>query len=156
MSEQHEQSEQAKQYAEYEKRWGSKSLVELAAALAHFRDAIEEMKEQTSALQKEYDFLRFTLVPRSMDEQGVELLKVEGVGRLGLMSDINCSIKAGAKEQAYVWLNDHGMGDLIQPTVNSSSLKSAIKSAMAGGIEVPGDLFNVAPFTRAGITKTGK
>lgn len=148
--------QQQELYAELEQRWKSTTLVDLGAAIRNMNEAIAQLAEDKTALQKEYDYLRFTLVPRVMDEQGIELLKIEGVGRLGLTSDINCSIKASAKEGAYEWLGDNGYGDLIQPTVNASSLKSAIKKAMADGLEVPEALFNISPFTRASVTKTSK
>lgn len=144
------------EYAEYDKRYEGKSIQDLARAMKALGDRIDELDEQRKELNREYDFLRFTLLPRVMEDQDVSLMKIDGLGRLGTTSDINCSIKSGAKEQAYVWLQDHGHGDLIQPTVNSSSLKAAIKKAMADGVEVPAELFNVAPFTRATITKTAK
>lgn len=149
-------SEQDPRYAEYDERYNGKSIQDLARAMQALGERIDEMDEQRKALNHEYDFLRFTLLPRRMEDEDINVVGIDGVGRLGTTSDINCSIKAGAKQDAYVWLQDHGHGDIIQPTVNSSSLKAVIKKAMADGTEVPADLFNVAPFTRATITRTGK
>lgn len=43
------------------------------------------------------------------------------------------------------WLARNGLGDLIQDTVNASSLKAAIKKKQKDGVIVPTELFNVTP-----------
>ena len=81
-------------------------------------------------------------------------MKVEGVGRVGLTSDLYASIAPDQKGAAYEWLSDNGHGDVVQPTVNSSTLKALMKSIIKSGKEIPSELFKVTPFTRASITKS--
>jgi hypothetical protein len=42
---------------------------------------------------------------------------------------------------------------MIQETYNSSSLKALLRRMLAEGVDIPDDIFNVTPFTRASIVK---
>lgn len=126
-----------------------------AAALQRDMSGIVDRASAVKAeLQKRYDFIRFTLVPDTMEDAGVESAKIEGVGRISLSSDINVSVRAGKSGEAQVWLVDTGNGDLIKETINSSSLKALVKAMMKKGEEIPEDIFNISPFTRAQINKS--
>lgn len=133
--------------------WRQMSLPELARALARLRADKEVMEANLAVTNKAYDMLRMAIIPDKLDEAGVTSMTVEGVGRLGLTADVYASIVGENKAAAYEWLSDHGHGDLIQPTVNSSSLKALMRRAIASGEEVPEDLFKVTPYRRASITK---
>jgi hypothetical protein len=81
-------------------------------------------------------------------------MTIDGLGRLGLTSDVFARIVTERRADAYQWLSDHGFGDLIQPTVNSSSLKATMRKLIKDGKEsIPDDLFIVTPYQRASITK---
>ncbi|WQY99609.1 hypothetical protein [Acinetobacter phage pB23] len=114
---------------------------------------IDSMGESKSALQKTYDWLREGKLPEIMESQELEGLRVEGVGRVHLQSDVRISVKADSKAEAYEWLGDNGHGGLIQQTVNASSLKAFYKGELKKGNELPTDLFNTSLFTRAVITR---
>jgi hypothetical protein len=100
------------------------------------------------------DVVRLELIPIAMEDAGITSVNIAGVGRLGLTGDLYLSVKD--KAGLYNWLNDNGLGDLIQPTVNSSTLKAFIKGRIKGGADYPEDLVSVTPFTRASITRTKK
>jgi hypothetical protein len=116
----------------------------------------QQRKECADAISKQvgkvFDFLRLTKIPTAFDEEGISLLKVDGIGRCSLTSDMYVSVAAGAKDEAFTWLRDTGRGDLIGETVNSSTLKAVIKKAILDGEQLPEGVFNVNPFTRASIT----
>ena len=129
-------------------------LQQAATLQRDMADIVERFSAVKAELQKLYDFVRFTFVPGVMEDEGIESAKVEGVGRVYLNSDVNVSIRTGKSEDAQVWLVDSGNGDLIKETVNSSSLKALVKSMMKKGEEVPAEIFNVSPYTRAQIAKS--
>lgn len=129
-------------------------LQQAAALQRDMADIVDRFSAVKAELQKLYDFVRFTMVPAVMEDEGIESAKVEGVGRVYLNSDVNVSVRAGKSEEAQVWLVDSGNGDLIKETVNSSSLKALVKSMMKKGEEIPEDIFNVSPYTRAQIAKS--
>jgi len=67
------------------------------------KDAVDE---RSKLINKEFDYLRLNLIPRLMDEAGVPNITVEGVGRVGLTSDMYVSIKSDHREAACQWLKD--------------------------------------------------
>jgi len=132
--------------------YGLKDLILAMDAAQQNKEAVEE---RLKAINARFDYLRLAAVPNKMDEEGIPNITIEGVGRVGLTSDAYVSIKAGKKEEAWQWLSDNGHSDLITETVNPSSLKAAVKQMISKAEEVPEDLFNVTPFTRASITRKG-
>lgn len=130
------------------------TLVELIQAM----DAVQRQKDALDAQLKEinkvFDFLRITKIPAKMDEDGIARLAVNGVGRVSLTADMHVSIKAEHKVDFYQWLADNGRGDLVQASVNPSTLKATVKSMFKNGEEIPETFLNVSPFTRASITRS--
>lgn len=133
------------------------SAADLARHMKIVRGDLDAADAVKKALQKRFDFLRLQAIPTAMEDEGLTNFNLEGVGRVGLTSDIYASIASGKKQEAFKWLEDNQHGDLIQPTVNASSLKAAIKQIMKKGEEtLPEDIFKVTPFSRAAITETPK
>jgi len=132
---------------------GITSVTTLVAAMYAIQQRKEKLEEDLKELNKEFDFLRITKIPGCMEEEGVQRITVAGIGRVSLTSDMHVSVKAEQRERFFEWLRDNGRGDLIQDTVNASTLKAAVKKMFANGEEIPEDLLNVSPFTRASITK---
>jgi hypothetical protein len=89
-----------------------------------------------------------------MEEDGVDRINVTGIGRVSLTADMHVSVKADQKSEFFTWLRDNGRGDLLQENINPSTLKAAVKKMFREGEEVPDQLLNVSPFTRASITRT--
>lgn len=126
-------------------------------ALIHEFNSIKMLKDACDLLDKEitriYDFLRLVVIPERFEQEGISNMKLGGIGRVQLASDIYSSIRPNKKEEAYQWLDDIGKGSLIKSTVNSESLKVVLKAMLKGGEEIPEDLFKVEPFTRASIVR---
>lgn len=93
-------------------------------------------------------------------DAGIELPVTEA-GELardadGNVLDIETARAAGVDIQMFGftdWLVLNGAGDLIQETVNASSLKAAIKAWIKKGTPPPDVLFKVAPAPLVSITK---
>lgn len=129
------------------------TLVELVHAMSELQGRKEELEEQLKGINKEFDFLRITKIPGQMEDDGVDRINVTGIGRVSLTADMHVSIKADKKPEFFVWLRDNGRGDLLQENINPSTLKATIKGMFKNGEEVPDELVNVSPFTRASITR---
>ena len=110
------------------------------------------LEEQLKEINKEYDRLRTGSIPEAMAEDGIQTIKVEGIGRVGLTSDVYVSY-ADNKEAAFMWLAEHGLGACITETVNASTLKAAFRKMIREGEPLPDDIFRITPFSRASITK---
>jgi hypothetical protein len=130
------------------------NLIELIKEMRRIQSEKEEVESDLKQYNKHFDFLRITKIPQVMEDEGIKNMNVEGVGRVSLTADMHVSVKAEMKDAFYIWLRDNGREDLIQPTVNSSTLKATVKNMVKKGEEIPDDLLNVSPFTRASITKS--
>lgn len=125
------------------------------AIIRHFdkaRLAVEMIKEAREALNDMVDNLSRVVIPDVMKAHQVKTLTLEGVGRVTVSYRYSCSMLD--KQRGMDWLRDNGHGDLIQPTVNSSSLAAFSKNLLeVEGKELPEDIFKVgtSPFTS--ITK---
>lgn len=139
--------------AEFEVKYKPMATLEIIRAMDEQRALKEDLDEQLKAVNKEYDFLRLNMIPNRFEEEGIENMKVDGIGRVSLTGDMYVSILAEKKEEAYEYFRDIGKGSLIVPTINASTLKATVKAMMKNGEEVPEELIKVTPFTRASITK---
>ena len=143
--------EQAKMAAR--KNYGKLDLKGMAQTMADKRAAKDKAEADLAVINAELDVLRFELIPEKMDEMGVERISFEGIGRISLTGDMLVSVKAGGKEGLFDWLKKQKLGDLIQPSINPSTLKAFVKDRAKKGLEVPTECLNVTPITRASITK---
>jgi hypothetical protein len=114
------------------------------------KDALEA---DLSAINKELDTIRTKKIPELMESMELRNVTIEGIGRVQLAADIYASTREGKKDAAMQWLRDLGYENMIQETYNSSSLKALLRRMLAEGVDIPDDIFNVTPFTRASIVK---
>lgn len=132
------------------------SMEELRSYCARMQVLQEEknaLEADLSAVNKELDTIRTKKIPELMESMELRNVTIEGIGRVQLAADIYASTREGKKDAAMQWLRDLGYDNMIQETYNSSSLKALLRRMLAEGIDVPDDIFNVTPFTRASIVK---
>lgn len=140
-------------YAALEAKYAGKTTLELIHAMAETKADKESREEELKVVNKEYDFLRLKAIPTKFEDEGIEVLKVEGVGRVSLTGDMYVSMIKPAFTQFKEWLRDHGSESLVVETINASTLKAAVKQWIKKGEEPPEQFLKVTPFTRASITK---
>lgn len=128
-------------------------LIKLAKVMKAVQDTKERLEEELKMVNAEFDVLRLEIIPSAMENKGLENFTVEGLGRVGLTSDMYVKVASGAQPKLFAWLRKRKLGDLIQETVNSSTLKAFVKGRIETGKDIPKDLVKVTPFTRASITK---
>jgi hypothetical protein len=114
------------------------------------KDALEA---DLSAINKELDTIRTKKIPELMESMELRNVTIEGIGRVQLAADIYASTREGKKDAAMQWSRDLVYENMIQETYNSSSLKALLRRMLAEGVDIPDDIFNVTPFTRASIVK---
>lgn len=128
-------------------------LPALARLHVGYRENIDALGDAKTTLQKAFDWLRISHIPERMEAEELESMTIEGVGRMYLTTQFMASIKADCKEGAYQYLTDHGHGDIIQSTVNASSLKALAKQKIKDNDPLPKDLFNTNYNSAAVIAK---
>lgn len=164
MSDNDEEESSAKQSPEFARMLvdlKKASYKELALRMIELADIVSEHKSIASAANAEFDLIRMTIIPERFAEEDIKSLKITGIGRLGLTSDMHCNVKAAVKGDFQKWMEDNGFGDMYKPTLNASSLKALIKELGKAEDEEQQKLYEelqnyvtVHPFMRAGITKT--
>lgn len=137
----------------YRRKHKAKKPVDLAREMAEVEKVKDYVKMLSSFINAEYDVIRLELLPQKMEEAGLENMKVENLGRVNLTGDMYVSIRAGEFEEFAKWLKKRKLGDLVQETINSSTLKAFVTRRMADNKDVPRELLNVTPYTRASITR---
>jgi hypothetical protein len=113
---------------------------------------IEAVEARLSILKKIHDDLRMVTIPAKLEELGLRNATFEGIGRVQLAADLQCSTVAGRKPDAMQWLKDSGYTDMIKEDYNASSMKALVKRLLIEGVEIP-DFMQVYPFQRASIVR---
>jgi hypothetical protein len=140
-------------YAEWQEFYKEYGTIELVRAMNKIREQKDALELELKETNREFEFLSKVKIPEAFENDKIKNLSVEDIGRISLRTDIYASIKAGHKEEALRWLSDIGSENLIQPTVNSSTLKAFLKGRIRNGEDTPEEFFNITPYQQAVITK---
>lgn len=138
---------------QYLQMYGEKSVVELAGYLRELKDLKEVREDSLKDTNMRIEAITKVLLPQKMDEQGIQNVKIDGVGRISLRGEVYASILAENRELAYDWLRSTGRAALITNTVNPSTLKAAAKEWLKNGEEIP-EFIKITPATVATLTRT--
>ena len=108
-----------------------KNLSSLVKDLNQITLDINEKEEELKALKLQKHKMSTEQIPAMMDEMGVQRLDVENLS-VTLKPLINASIPQTRREEAYQWLRDNGLDDIIKNDVIMSFGKG--EDNMAGDI----------------------
>jgi hypothetical protein len=127
-------------------------------AMDHFKRLAEAVATRIkNPLEEGYNFMRFTLVPSFMDDEGITKIGVDGVGRVTLADDLSASVKD--KEALKDWLIEHDLEDMITDSINAATLTAFFRNRIKDGKKQDGKdlpdskIVEVKPFVRASITR---
>jgi len=138
----------------YREEYSDKTPVELAAAMHDVAAEIAIIDEHRKKRAAEYDAIRKYLLPERMEDEGLSNMKITGIGRISLRTDVYASILAVNKDVAYDWLRGTGHGGIIKETVHAGTLKALMKTIIKeGGDLPPEEIVKVQPYTIAVLTK---
>lgn len=136
-------------------KYEGKSVSELVQLLSELKDKLDRVNDYRTKLNKELELLSKVVLPNAMNDEGISSVKVDGVGRVTLRSDIYARIPAANREAAMEWLREHGHGGLIKETVHHGTLRAAMKELLREGKELPPDtLIQVTPYDMAVLTRS--
>lgn len=130
-----------------------RDVPKIAKIMANVKATKERLEEELKVVNAEFDVLRIEVMPTAMEEAGLESARVAGVGRVSLTGDMYVRLPKQHKKDFFFWLRRYRLGDIIQETINSSTLKAFVKNRIKQGKPFPKELLTVEPFTRASITK---
>lgn len=106
-------------------------LSDLVRKLRNVETQIADAEAHLKALKQEKHKLSVENIPALMDEMGVDRLDVDGVTVARKMM-VHASIPADRKEDAFAWLRENGLDDIIKNDVSVSFGKG--EDNMAGDV----------------------
>ena len=108
-----------------------KQLSDLVRALRNVEKQIEDAETHLKTLKQEKHKLSVENIPALMDEMGMERIDVDGLTVERKMM-VHASIPQDRKEEAFAWLRDKGLDDIIKNDVTCSFGKG--EDNMAGDV----------------------
>lgn len=100
------------------------ALLRSFKALKEQKDELDDWEKIISSL---FSKLSQETIPAAFEKVGYDSIKLSGRNFV-VGVRMFASIPQDKKEEGFKWLNEHGLGALIQPTVNPKSLSSALQS----------------------------
>ena len=92
---------------------GGKQLSGLVRQLNNKQEQIDETEKYLKELKAEKQRIAFEQIPMLMDEMGIERVDVDGA-TVTLKPFVSASIPADRKQEAFNWLREHGLDDIIK------------------------------------------
>ena len=108
-----------------------KQLSDLVRSLRNIEKQIEDAETHMKSLKAEKHKLSIENIPALMDEMGMERIDVDGFTVERKMM-VHASIPQDRKEEAFAWLRDKGLDDIIKNDVTCSFGKG--EDNMAGDV----------------------
>lgn len=97
----------------------TKSLSDLVRNLQEKTEQIAASEEYLKGLKAEKQRMATEQIPMLMDQMGIERLDVDGA-TVQLKPFVSASIPADRRQEAYAWLREHGLDDIIKNDVTVS------------------------------------
>lgn len=131
------------------------SVGDFAESFINLRACYEKINAARKDLYKLQEHVSNTLMPEMFDKNKIgSSFNTKSGFRVTISSRLSVTM-SGDEEKAMDWLRSNGLGNIIKPTVNASSLSSAVKELIeVKNMEPPTDLFSVKPSPFTSITKT--
>lgn len=100
----------------------SAMMVELGRDIEQQEAKVSEMKERFRTLKEE-------TIPMSMQELGLESIKLSSGEMLTVTQEVYASIPFAYRDQAYSWLEEHDFGSIIKTSVGAEFGKGEMSRA---------------------------
>ena len=111
-------------------------LSDLVRKLRSVEKDIEDAEQHLKALKQEKHKLSVENIPVLMDEMGMERIDVDGV-TVSRKMIVHASIPVDRKEEAFAWLRENGLDDIIKNDVTCSFGKGEVSCRSVALIQRP-------------------
>ena len=95
----------------------AKTLSDKVIELKNLEDEIENAEESLSKLKEKAKYISNIEVPQMMEEMHITKLKLKDGESVEIKKIYNGSISPENQEQAFTWLRNNGLGDIIKNDV---------------------------------------
>ena len=92
----------------------AKALSDQVTKLQSLEDEIEEQEKKLKELKRNQELLSGEVIPTMMTEMNISTLKLADGSAVEVKPVYGASIPVSKREEAFKWLRDNGLGDLIK------------------------------------------
>ena len=121
--------------------------------------ALEADEEQIKQKKKHLDYLSGEVIPTMLSEMGLSFLKLADGSSIEVKTNYSATITQAKKEEAFKWLRENGLGDIIKNEISVSfgrneDNKAADYAELAKGRGFqPTQKLKVAPMTLKALVR---
>jgi len=98
----------------------AKSLSDQVIKLKELEDDLETKEKELKELKRHIELVSGEVIPTMMQEMNISTLKLSDGSSVEVKPVYGASISAAKKEEAYTWLRENGLGDLIKNEITVS------------------------------------
>jgi len=109
----------------------AKTLADQIIKLRDLEDKIKVVEDNLKNLKQQADALSGEVIPTMMTEMNISTMKLADGSAVEVKPVYGASISIAKKEEAYQWLRDNGLGDLIKNEVTVSFGRNEDNKAIA-------------------------
>ena len=96
------------------------SLADQVERLECVASDIDAAEEKLKELKKKRDYISGEIIPTMMSEMGLAELKLQDGSHLKVSTSYRATITEANKEEAFNWLRNNGLGDIIKNEISVS------------------------------------
>ncbi len=109
----------------------AKALSDQVTKLQVLEDEIVEQEKKLKELKRNQELLSGEVIPTMMTEMNISTLKLADGSAVEVKPVYGASIPVAKKEEAYTWLRENGLGDLIKNEITVAFGRNEDNKAMA-------------------------
>ena len=109
----------------------AKALSDQVTKLQVLEDEIVEQEKKLKELKRNQELLSGEVIPTMMTEMNISTLKLADGSAVEVKPVYGASIPVAKKEEAYTWLRENGLGDLIKNEISVAFGRNEDNNAMA-------------------------
>ena len=109
----------------------AKALSDQVTKLQSLEDEIVEQEKKLKELKRNQELLSGEVIPTMMTEMNISTLKLADGSAVEVKPVYGASIPAAKKEDAFNWLRENGLGDLIKNEITVAFGRNEDNKAMA-------------------------
>ena len=109
----------------------AKSLANQVLKLKSMEDDLAKKEDAIKKLKKDIEVISGEVIPTMMQEMNLSSLKLEDGSSVEVKPVYGASISPAKKEEAFNWLRNHNLGDLIKNEITVSFGRNEDNKAIA-------------------------
>ena len=109
----------------------AKALSDQVTKLQVLEDEIVDQEKKLKELKRNQELLSGEVIPTMMTEMNISTLKLADGSAVEVKPVYGASIPVAKKEEAYTWLRENGLGDLIKNEISVAFGRNEDNKAMA-------------------------